>query len=814
MLADVARWSTTPYSVRAAGRIVRALSLLPATAAILVRRGYDTPEAARAFLEGAQRHDPFALGDMRQACEVILRHVERGSPIVVHGDYDVDGVASTAVLVRALRRLGARVSWHLPSRLDEGYGLSLGTVERLAAQGAGLLVTVDCAVTAADEVERALALGLEVVVTDHHRPGERLPPCPIVHPAIGGYPFGDLCAAGVAHKLAEALYASAGVDPAVAQEDADLVALATVADVVPLVDENRRLVREGLQAMARTRKPGLRALMKVSALDPGDVDARALAFRLAPRINAAGRLQRADAALELLLTEDEQRAEQVADELDLLNRERQDTETRIMFAAETERARYDGEAAYVLAGEGWHPGVIGIVASRLVERHHRPTLLIALDADGGGRGSGRSIAPYDLHAGLAACAEHLGRFGGHRAAAGFDVRAERISDLRRAFVRHAAASLTPYDLIPEQRVDALVPGTALGLELAEELTRLEPFGQGNPEPTLLVPAARVGDARSMGEEGQHCRFTLSSGGTRAGGVAFRTAARSISECGDGLRDAAVTLELNRWNGTVEPRVVLRALCPVEPGACEVVGETDDFWASFEAALAAPERPVAAPDTPGARELCDRRGEGFAGVVGDLLSSGDSVLIVCADVARRRTSLERVLGPPGATLVSWSSLAADPALARPFEHLVALDPPPAAAGEGLLASAPGGGMAHQAWGEPEVAFALAAAQAELDLRPALTELYRALRESAESSGEDLRALLVGAGSYPRTAVLCARLVRVFTELGLVEYGERRCRVVAGARAELERSPTYIHCQEQLTLARRYLSAAMPAARRAA
>ena len=597
--------------------------------------------------------------------------------------------------------------------------------------------------------------------------------------------------------------------------------------MVPLVDENRRLVREGLQAMARTRKPGLRALMKVSALDPGDVDARALAFRLAPRINAAGRLQRADAGLELLLTEDEQRAEQVADELDLLNRERQDTETRIMFAAEAERARYDGEAAYVLAGEGWHPGVIGIVASRLVERHHRPALLIALDADGGGRGSGRSIGPYDLHAGLAACAEYLGRFGGHRAAAGFDVREDQIPELRRAFVRHAAASLTPYDLIPEQRVDALVPGTALGLELAEELTRLEPFGQGNPEPTLLVPAARVGDARSMGEEGQHCRFTLSSGSTRAGGVAFRTAARSISECGDELRDAAVTLELNRWNGTVEPRVVLRALCPPEPGACEVVGETRDFWAAFEAALAPSgpalrgrggERRGEIGDRIGDgepwRELWDRRGEGFAGVAGDLLSSGASVLIVCADVARRRAGLERVLGPCGATLVSWSSLAADPALAQPFEHLVALDPPPNAAGEGLLASAPGGGMAHQAWGEPEVAFALAAAQAEFDLRPALTELYRALREPAEPHGEDLRALLAGAGRYPRTPAHCARLVRVFTELGLVEYGVRRCRVVPGVRAELERSPTYIHCQEQLTLARRYLAAAMPAAQRAA
>jgi len=295
MLAEVARWSSIPYSVAAAGRVARELGLSHTVASILVRRGYETPAEARRFLEGADRHDPFLLGDMRAACERILDHVGRGSPIVVHGDYDVDGVASTAVLVRALRRLGARVSWFLPSRMDDGYGLSAATVERLAAEGAGLLITVDCAITAADEVDQALALGLDVVVTDHHRPGERLPSCPIVHPAIGGYPFPDLCAAGVAHKLAEALYASAGQDPALARDDIDIVALATVADLVPLRGENRRLVREGLEAMSRTRRPGLRALMKVAALDPGEVNARALAFRLAPRINAACRLQRADA---------------------------------------------------------------------------------------------------------------------------------------------------------------------------------------------------------------------------------------------------------------------------------------------------------------------------------------------------------------------------------------------------------------------------------------------------------------------------------------------------------------------------------------
>jgi len=268
MLADAARWSAVPYSYAAADAIARELGLSPTVAAILVRRGHESPADARRFLEGADRHDPFLLGDIRAACQTILGHVEHGSPIVVHGDYDVDGVSSTAILVRALRRLGARVSWHLPSRMEEGYGLSTATVERLASQGAGLLVTVDCGITSAAEVDRAIELGLDVVVTDHHRPAERLPACPIVHPAIGGYPFPDLCAAGVAHKLAEALYVCADKDPALAAEDLDIVALATVADLVPLRGENRRLVREGLEAMGRTRRPGLRALMKISMLDP------------------------------------------------------------------------------------------------------------------------------------------------------------------------------------------------------------------------------------------------------------------------------------------------------------------------------------------------------------------------------------------------------------------------------------------------------------------------------------------------------------------------------------------------------------------
>jgi single-stranded-DNA-specific exonuclease len=829
-MAPSARWSAKPYSVAAADALSRELGLAPATASILVRRGHDTPDAARSFLAGDERHDPFAFDGIGDACDEILGAAESGAQIVVHGDYDVDGVCSTAILVRALRRLGADPRWYIPSR-EEGYGLSAATVARLADAGAELLITADCAIGAVDEVDEALRRGMGVVVTDHHRPGERLPDCPIVHPAVSGYPFEDLCAAGVAYKLAEALFASAGADATALEEDLDLVALATVADVVSLRGENRRLVREGLPALRRTRKPGLRALMRVAGVDPAAVDEGAIGFRLCPRLNAAGRLARADASLELVMTGDEERAAEVADELDLLNRERRDTETRILFEAEAARAEHPEAPAYVLAGEGWHPGVIGIVASRMVERYHRPCIVIGLDGDGG-RGSGRSISAFDLHAGLAACSEHLRRFGGHRVAAGLEIDRSRVDDFRRAFVDYAASLLSPEDLVSTERVDAVVPGDALGIGLAEELQQLRPFGQGNPTPTLLVPAARVSDVRPMGQEEQHASFTLTSGGRRAKTVAFRTAARKLPAAEDGRHDAAVRLELNEWQGTVEPRLVLRALCPTEPGEVELPAEAD-FWGAFAAIagggsrVAGPAAPAAtagpaAGSAPAGRELRDRRDAGFAGVVGDLLSSGESVLVVCADVYRRRPALELVVagaarGEARLALAGWDDLLADPALAEPHAHLVALDPPAARDDVDALRAAPGHGFVHLAWGAAEREFALAAARRALAPRDDLIVLYRSLRVAAPCSGDRLAALLRGDEAHPRSARACAQLVGILDEIGVVELdlaaAEPTLRVIETARTDLERSERYRACRERLAAAEAWLgdaAAASPAA----
>jgi single-stranded-DNA-specific exonuclease len=785
MPEPTAHWSCDRYPVAAAHSLARELGLHPVTASILVRRGYDTPESARLFLAATDRHDPALMPGLPAAVEILMRHVARGSRIVIHGDYDVDGVCSTAILARALERLGAAPVCELPSRFEDGYGLSIAGVERQAAAGTELLVTVDCGITAVEEVAHARALGVEVVVTDHHRPGEALPDCTIVHPALGGYPFADLCAAGVAYKLAEALATAAGAAPQDAEEDLDLVALATVCDVVPLVGENRRIVREGLQAIARTRKPGLRALMRVASCDPGALDAGGLGFRLGPRINAAGRMRRPDAALELLLTPDDARAGEIAGELDLLNKERQDTEMRITFAAESALAAHAHEPAYVLAGEDWHPGVIGIVASRLVERHCRPCVMIALDGDGAGRGSGRSISAFDLHAALTACSPHLGRYGGHRMAAGFDIAADGVEAFRRDFVSHAAQTLTPHDLRRVERIDALAPGACLGLDLAEEMEQLAPFGHRNPTPTLLIPAARIEHPRAMGEEAQHARFTVASGGARASAVAFRTSARSLGACAGEPRDVAVRLERNEWNGTVEPRLVLRALCEPRPGAFDVLDDALGLGEHLELQLA---RPTAASAPAAARETCDRRGEGVAGVLGDLLTSGDDVLIACTEPQRWRRGLDSTLAGLArgrAVIASWDLLSLLPSLAAPYTHVFALDPPPAEDGLAFVSALPGGGLAHCGWGAGEEAVARAAIAARRDLRSTVAVVYRALRDVAPAPVEEVEPILEAVAPRAESALA----LRILLELSLIEMEQGLLRVADARPTELEHSPAY-------------------------
>jgi single-stranded-DNA-specific exonuclease len=588
-----ARWTISPAPYDHARALADELGVSEITASVLVRRGFRDPGEAAAFLAGEQPpHDPLLLGDMQQAVERIRVAVERRERICVHGDYDVDGICATALAVLTLRELGADVVWHLPSRFEEGYGVSRDTIARLAGDGIGLVLTVDCGITAVEEVAEAAALGLDVIVSDHHRPAETVPDCPIVATRPSAYPFPELCGTGVVLKLAQALL---GLDSAVVSRHLDLVALATIADVVPLLDENRSLATAGLRALARTRKPGLQALMRAARVDPAAVDAGSVGFRLAPRINAAGRLGRPDVALELILTEDPGEAAALAAQLEDLNRERQAVEDRILREAtklvdswpESRRAR----RGYVLWSEDWHEGVNGIVASRLVERFHRPVVLVAGGEGSEWKGSGRSLPAFDLHAALAACSQHLERFGGHRAAAGLAIRPSALEAFARAFAAHADAQLSDDDLTPLTVVDAIVPASALTLDLAQELDQLAPFGLGNPDVTLLVASCEAVEPALVGE-GRHLRFRVRQHGRDAGSaIAFGLGSQLERLRAEGRYDLAFRLKENRWNGTVAPQLVIRRLFAASERYEELRDRLVELWRAGESAWDADARAI-------------------------------------------------------------------------------------------------------------------------------------------------------------------------------------------------------------------------------
>jgi single-stranded-DNA-specific exonuclease len=853
-------YAAEPYSYADVRAVADGLGLSEPVAVTLVRRGYRTPDLARAFLAADESHPPSAFDSMPAVVARVLTTVRDGGRITVHGDFDVDGVCATTIMVSTLRALGAECDWLIPDRLGDGYGLSAANVERLGQRGTSLLITVDCGITAVAEVRLARELGMDVIVTDHHQAGDELPDCPILHPELSGYPFASLCGTAVAWKLACALRSASGMgspgalsrgvpgDPipdADADADLDLVALATVADVVPLVGENRSLVKRGLVQMRRAERPGVRALLEVSKCEPTRLDEGDLAFRLAPRINAAGRLYRADAGVELFLTEDEGRAGEIAVELSRANSERRATEREVDTAAEAARRELPDHLreglGLVVAGEGWHPGVIGIVASRLVERHQRPVVVISLDDEGGGRGSGRSIPGFDLHAALEACSGHLASFGGHRAAAGLSLRAEDLDAFREAFAAHAASVLSPEDLQRTERIDAMVGGVGLGLDLAEELGQLAPFGMGNPGVRLMVPSARVSDVRTMGE-GKHARFSLHSGAHRALGVAFGRSSLGVGD--DDPVDAAVRLEVNHWNGSVEPRVVLRELYPLEAGeevslhACDCAD--GEWWRRFELELGRELGRPESVDTGSERAGRTIVGDGGAvtATIAELVSSGAGVLAVCADASRRAalasgaTGLARFnggaarvachrcggdavdglssRGDGGLALTDYAALARASSLAEDFEHVVLVDPPPSGAdgrraGRAREGSDPG--FLHPLWTDAEREFSLSAGDEQLASRRAVATVFRALREAGETSGGELRRALAGGGAHPLSAEAAARCFRVLGELELVagepNGGDGVVGVVSSEGTDLERSAAFRSYRADHSEAQRFL-----------
>ncbi|HKU58465.1 MAG TPA: single-stranded-DNA-specific exonuclease RecJ [Gaiellaceae bacterium] len=575
-------WELAPCARDAVATLHDELGIDEITASVLVRRGYADTELARSFLNAElPHHDPFLLGDMRQAVGALRAAIDAGKRIVVHGDYDADGICATALAVLMLRELGVDAAWHLPSRFDEGYGLNAQTLTRLAEEGFDLVLTVDCGITGVDEVAHAKALGLDVIVTDHHRPGDAWPDCPVVATLKGDYPFQGLCGTAVVWKLATALL---GDEHPFVDRHLDLVALATVADVVPLLDENRALARLGLRRLAQTQKVGLRALMRVANVDPATVDETSIGFRLAPRINASGRLCRPEAALALLLTEDPREAATVATELETLNRERQAIEERILREAVAQVEEWPEarrrQRGYVVAGEDWHEGVIGIVASRLVEKYNRPVVMLA-GADGAWKGSGRSIASFDLHGALAACSSHLERFGGHRAAAGLSIVADEVDPFARAFGQYADSVLAEDDLQPQTRVDAIAPGAKLNLQLAAELAQLAPFGLGNPGVILLVDDCELADLNTVGD-GKHLRFRVRQHGRDSGqAIAFGFGAQFDRFRREQRYDVAVRLQENHWNGVVSPQLVVRRIFDAADGYDELRAWLADQWRAGE-----------------------------------------------------------------------------------------------------------------------------------------------------------------------------------------------------------------------------------------
>ena len=508
-------------------------------AQLMTCRGISDPDRARSFLDPklSELRDPELLPGCTRAAECIGRAVAGGKRIVIYGDYDVDGVTGTAVLWHCLKLLGADVGYYIPHRVDEGYGLNCDAIRTLASQGAALIVTVDCGVASAVEAKLAAELGMEMVISDHHQFGPELPQAvAIVHPALpgGGYPFGGLSGSGVALKLAWAICQQAAGTKRVGSrmkefllQAVGLAALGTVADVVPLIDENRVLVRHGLASIAARPTLGLARLMQITELDSKrELTSEDVGFTLAPRLNAAGRLGQAQLAVELLTTDREERADELAQYIHQLNANRQTLEWSMLLAAGKQiKERFDPaeNAALVLADRGWHAGVIGIVAGRVAEKHHRPTVLISWNKLGikPGIGSARSVPGFDLHAALASCGEYLVSHGGHAAAAGLKIEEDKLDAFRAAFCEVAETEIDEEARVAELEIDAETPLSAFTLQAVEQIERMAPFGHSNTRPLLCTAGATLAEPpRTIGSGGNHLALKLSQHGVTLRAVAF------------------------------------------------------------------------------------------------------------------------------------------------------------------------------------------------------------------------------------------------------------------------------------------------------
>jgi len=556
-------WTAKQQEPWAVQQLSSALGVLPLTARLLINRGLDTPERAERFLRKdiSGLEDPFAMQGMEQAVERLSDALKADERVVVFGDYDVDGITSTAILCAHLAEKGLQVDYYIPNRSEEGYGISHVAIDSIAASGCTLIVTVDSGITAVEEVEYAKSLGIDVIITDHHECHERLPDAvAVLNPkrADSTYPFKDLAGVGVVFKLICAMEGADNLSSCI-ERYVDLVALGTVADVMPLLGENRLLVAEGLTRMERSSKPGLAALMACSGVESKRITTATIGYSLAPRVNAAGRMGCAQKAVELFLTQDEAIANEIAQSLDAANVERREEEDRIMqqaLSCVTDDCALLENSILVLDAKSWHSGIIGIVASRLSDLYNKPVILVSFDEEGVGKGSCRSIAGFNIYEALEHCSGSLEQFGGHALAAGLTLRYEQMGVFREAVTAYANRTVEEASLIPKFEADYELPEEDLTLESAADIARLEPYGMGNPTPLFILKSLTVVDIFPL-SNGKHLRLTLQKKDRTFHALLFgKNADRFSFTFGESI-DMVCHMDVNHFRGVSSVQVVVK-----------------------------------------------------------------------------------------------------------------------------------------------------------------------------------------------------------------------------------------------------------------
>ena len=558
------RWRLCKGDQEKENILIRELGVNPIVAKLMVNRHIDVDEG-RQFLQGTLSDllDPFTLKDMDVAVSLVMETIESHKPIVIYGDYDVDGITATSVLYRFLKQLGADVTYYIPERQSEGYGLNLEALEHLIERGTALVITVDCGISSYDIVE-AVRDRIDMIITDHHTAPDMIPRAKaVINHKQKDCPYKDknLSGVGVAFKLCQALWLTKRGEWYL--DDLDIVALGTVADVVPLVGENRIIVKSGLEKMNREPNLGIKKLIDVAGLHERTITSGHIGFTLAPRLNAAGRVTHATRAVELLVTDDEDIVEAIAAELNETNRERQELERNIHELARVDVANQGHKADYVtiVAGEEWHPGVIGIVASRLVEEFYKPTLAISIH-DGIGKGSCRSIDGFNIYDALKSCEDILLQFGGHAAAAGFSIDANRIDELRERLTKYCKAVITEEEYIPVVAIDAELPVDDIDVDIIDRVSDLEPYGMANSTPVFAIMEATVQDIMLMGQLKNHCKIIFETSNGTLDAIAWNRPDLFKSIFVGTVVKVAFSLQKNEWQGMVSPQLMIQAIEPL------------------------------------------------------------------------------------------------------------------------------------------------------------------------------------------------------------------------------------------------------------